>query len=323
MSTTVVKIEAELVQLEGLLSEVRDWAEESPEEFSARLTLSSLEARRSLLRQELAAERRVNKVAQVYLKLEGAKVQKGTVEVEVLSSMLRTTQHLVWAIGQALLGQPTTRGVIPDSVRSQMRLRAGAVAVGSFDVELLADAPDQDLFDSAVIWNCLDHVHDLLNVGSDIVGLDEQFALLGPRVYAYYLSLTQNLVKTDTGISYTTWDVDSAERTSTVAPAQAGFIRDSLGKLKRHLEREEALRGTLSGVLQQREDFEFRDVESGHLRSGKIKPEAIAGASAHFNHQVEAKFLVESAALEDREGLSEKWTLVDIVACSDCTIILP
>jgi hypothetical protein len=311
MSPQLVSLRAELRMLDDAILATESVAQEAATSFAWELSLNGLRARRKDLLADIRTALEEARVAELSLRFEGAPVQAGTADAGFLGEFLGCLQKLVSALGQAIAVRPTTRGTIPDSVMDRTRLRLMSVGVGSFRVSLAGDA-HPNLLGEALVQECFDALHRLVDVGDDAGGLAEQLSHLGGRVQTHYTAFLTSLATSNASVEVETWLDATTQRTSVVTAAKARNVSEALSLLQREEGRMEQLAGQLIGLMQHRAQFEFRPAGAEQVIVGKVLPSALQKAALHYNQDIVADFSVDTIGVEGREDARENWTLADL-----------
>jgi hypothetical protein len=302
-------LSSEIAQVDALLVAVENWRADYPDDFAAEMSHLTYQARRSELRDAVVRERKAAGLTSIFVAFDGPRIQQCTMAVDALSGLLRCTQNFISACGQAIAGTPTLKGAIPNSVLEKTILSAVGVRPGSFEVELVAPAHQADLFAAPLIDDCVDSLHALIQAGDDVERLDDLFRVLGGRAQLHYDALMQRLSKESADFRVHSWDASLQPREARLGAREAQSVSDTLARLKLHQQREETLRGTLIGLRQNKRDYEFIDMSTGNLRSGRVLEDVVNTAAQLYNQLVDACFLVEAVWIEGRDEVGEKWTL--------------
>jgi hypothetical protein len=126
------------------------------------------------------------------LRLELEDMARTEVPSQVLSDVLGSFQETVYAFGQAIVGDATTRGSIPQNILSQTEFAVTAAGPGSFEIEL-GSTSLPDLFGESVAGNVLARLEQLFSIGSNTQALAQQLVELRVRASSKYLVLLQAL----------------------------------------------------------------------------------------------------------------------------------
>ncbi|MCK6523502.1 hypothetical protein L6R49_18980 [Myxococcota bacterium] len=110
----------------------------------------------------------------------------------LVGAVLSGVQHVVNAIGQAVLARPTTRAPIPVSVLNDCQLSVTGVFAGSFGVTL-GGAGSSDHSHTTKSGPIFEQLFKLLSVTQDPAALREQLGALGGRLPNKYRALLSTL----------------------------------------------------------------------------------------------------------------------------------
>lgn len=110
-----------------------------------------------------------------------------------LGRILVSIQETLDALGQAVRGGATLRGMIAPEILSQTETRLIQAAGGSFAVEISA-AREVDLFGDSLITNALDDLIELLEIGNEVERLREKLFSIKPRAASKYKLLLTSLL---------------------------------------------------------------------------------------------------------------------------------
>ena len=109
----------------------------------------------------------------------------GRVGAKAIGQMVGNIQRLVDALGQAVSGNPTSRGNISSSILEQTRLDPVFTYTGSFGLYLEGHQTD-NLFGESLVRSSLDCLFSLMEIGDDLPDLVAQFDVLKTRVARTY-----------------------------------------------------------------------------------------------------------------------------------------
>ncbi len=280
MNLEAVTLREEIVALEGLIEGLPDRYRQGPlgKTYSARL--AQLQHAHAELELQLATKRM--NAPGINVRLDG---EVGRIKALILAELVSAVQTLVTALGQAVAGRPTTKGMVPLEVQRRTTLEAFAFAPGSFIVQLVVDpqalevAPSQRLLPTLgtpeaepLAVRALDELSTLLEIADDGPKLTEAFSRLKGRVLTAYDNLLQVPENCGAELDFTFYDPRSEKRWArSVTGAAASVIRKALtAEVVREESEREWIVGSLVGANHRTGTFEV-GLEDGSAVQGRAK----------------------------------------------------
>src|ERR1700704_583051 len=112
----------------------------------------SLIDQRARLGEQLSVELSGQRTPSLHFTFEGPPIRGESVQAPFASRAIDQLQEIIESVAQALWGEPTAKGPIPNEVRLATQLRLAGIAHGSFGVLLIGDigAVQQNVFSQSV-----------------------------------------------------------------------------------------------------------------------------------------------------------------------------
>ena len=200
----------------------------------------------------------------------------GRVNAKIVGQFIGNLQRLFDAIGQAKSGQPTSRGVIPDSVLNDTRLDPIGTYTGSFGILLETNKQD-DLIGDSLAKTSLQGLFDLFEVGHHASGLTLQLTELKARVAKNYKDFLST-IETSLSTASLVWS-----QPGKMAPRQVHFNQESarntiaqIDSVADLTQNNLTLEATLIGGNVRTLRFEIATSETGERFDGLIHEDAIS-----------------------------------------------
>jgi hypothetical protein len=201
---------------------------------------------------------------------------------QLLSELLKGWQGLVWSLGQAVAGKPTTRGQIPQDVIRQTTLDVVAFAEGSFIARMVLEHPEQlnapgvsdDLGAAALrefetLWQTGTTHHELTVIMHRLKG----------RVLSSYEQFLQLLSKTNTDLRVTFAEPQAQAfrrvHLSRESVAAVLAVLTSVGKIEET--RLETVVGVLNNAHRRSRNFELDLPERGCITGRIVEDQLLDG----------------------------------------------
>ena len=206
----------------------------------------------------------------------------GRVNAKIVGQFIGNLQRLFDAIGQAKSGQPTSRGVIPDSVLNDTRLDPIGTYTGSFGILLETNKQD-DLIGDSLAKTSLQGLFDLFEVGHHASGLTLQLTELKARVAKNYKDFLST-IETSLSTASLVWS-----QPGKMAPRQVHFNQESarntiaqIDSVADLTQNNLTLEATLIGGNVRTLRFEIATSETGERFDGLIHEDAHFGSGANY-----------------------------------------
>jgi hypothetical protein len=292
----------------------------SIDDFSgASVMRRNLVDQRSRLQEQLLIELSGQRTPSLQFTFEGPPVRGESVEAPFASRAIDQLQEIIESVGQALWGQPTAKGPIPNEVRTATQLRLAGVAHGSFGVLLLGDigVVQQNVFRDSVDISLLEQaiarvldVFESASQGFSDERILDDLAELGPRSANRLSRLCKTLARANATTKFT-WESPQVERRqSTVTPSAAAGLVDFLSEIDRDIDSVEAI-GRLIGARLHKDMFDL-ELEDRTVLEGRSSPEARDKMQQFFGRECLA--VLQRTVVRSKRGREsiEKYLLVDL-----------
>lgn len=246
--------------------------------------------------------------AEAVVRLSGVGVQRNRVDVRQATRIIGSLQEVIAAIGQALMGQPTSRGQIPVAIRRRTALSLLPVPVpGSVQLVLEAPADNGNLSFEGVGREDLasSAASELIKImeRADTAELDEESLVenlkaLGPRVARQLQRLASELAGDAIDLEFA-WRLFAGEsETGHLAERNARRLRDVI-RVSRVEAQEVRLVGTLVTISTVRPAAIVLD--SGRVLTLEVDEGRNSELLPFFEHRV-AVDAEEAITVEDATG---------------------
>lgn len=194
-----------------------------------------------------------------------------------LGQVLDAIQQVVNAIGQAVLGKATTRGVLPADILEQMQLSVVGTYAGSFGVEFHAHAPDQaDFFEVPEITKALEEFLNLLEATENDEAMLARLADLRGRTVSKYRDLMFRLSNQVTSAEVQWGSPRTTEtRVAVLYGESARRAAQTLGQATVDATLDFEVRGRLVGYNSRTKTFELWDVIENQKYTGRVDDDAL------------------------------------------------
>ena len=196
--------------------------------------------------------------------------ESGRVGVIVLGQAMSTVQRLVDAIGQAKLGDPTSRGSIPDSILQQTRLDPVSAYAGSFGIRLESNK-DDDLLGESLVRSSLQGLFELLDAGDQVAELTAQLSEMRSRVAKNYSDFL-TIIEGSLGSASLSWSQPGRAqlRQSQISQEKARNIIAQMESVNAQIQEEFTVQGILIGGNTRTLRFEIEATAGGERFEGTI-----------------------------------------------------
>lgn len=197
------------------------------------------------------------------------------VPATLLGRLVSAWQDLVDALGQAISGNPTSRGRIPTTLRERTQLDVVALVPGSFVIQLaphldrsedMPPDPERELIDSA-----LAAFSDLVAAGVDHDLLEDRLRRLKSRVAGHYAALLETVRSSGFSLQVASRSTGRSTSYSVISldPGFASALRATLLRLEESVSQEIEFIGVLTGANLRTLQFELDLGEEGII-SGRV-----------------------------------------------------
>ena len=213
----------------------------------------------------------------------------------LLGQVLDSVQQVVNAIGQAVAGKATARGVLPADILDKMQLAVTGVFAGSFGVEFHAKQPAQgDLFQTPEVTRALQEFVLLLEATATDEAMLARLTDLKGRTVAKYRDLMLRLSNQITDAEVR-WASPGMPETKSVrlTGETARRAAKALGAATPDASIDFDIVGRLVGFNSRTKTFELWDVGEGRKYSGRVDDDALADIGAAVIDEVYSAWLRE------------------------------
>lgn len=206
--------------------------------------------------------------------------RRTTAPAGLVGSILEAVQQVIYAVGQARTGTPTSRGVLPASIRGDMQLDLAAAYSGSFEVELQG-AKSADLFGNSELSEAIEAFTALLAATEDQDELVRVLGELRGRSLSKYRAFLSRVGGTVHSVKVS-WG--SPSRDSALVRSISGEQASKAGGwLAGRTEDEEdtyEIVGRLVGFNERTKTYELWEVTEGQKFSGRVADDAMESVDA-------------------------------------------
>lgn len=314
MSTEADAIREEVVALQGLIDGLPERHRDGALGRSYRGRLDQLQ--RALADANLTAISERLSTPGLSLRIEG---QASRIKAVALAELVAAIQTLMTALGQAVTGKPTTRGMVPVEVQRRTALEAVAFAPGSFIVQLVVSpsalepsSPQLSIsqFDPTapheLAFRALGELSALLEVEDDETKLRASFARLKGRVLAAYDNLLLVPEKNGVALELSYHDPRSRKRWSRRVPTErASSIRSALrAEADRERAEPEFVAGVLVGANDRSGSFEVVLDDGSSLQGRTAEASLLRGVTIGQTYTFELRQVISKDPLTGASSMS-------------------
>lgn len=211
------------------------------------------------------------------LRLQFERTHRTEAPAGLLGQVLDSLQQVVNAIGQAVAGKATTRGVLPADILEKMELAVAATFAGSFGVELHARQPAQgDLFEVPEVSKALQEFVLLLEATSNDDTMLARLSELKGRTVSKYRDLLLRLSSQikSAEIRWASPRMPEPRRVS-VTGEMARRAAKTLGEATPDASIDFDIVGKLVGFNSRTKSFEIWDVNENRRYAGRVDDDAL------------------------------------------------
>lgn len=203
----------------------------------------------------------------------------------LIGKLLVSTQDLLDALGQKILGMATLRGVISSDILLQTETRLARVSGASFAVEILA-ARQVDLFANSLISDAIREFLEIVDIGNDVERLRDRLLEIKPRATSKYGVFLNLLLASESPVRLE-WASPERQRNRSVSLdlATAAAALKTVEQTTKEAGETRTVVGRFIGVELPRRFFILEIGEDDDLVRGRISDSAM-GAAEHLtlNH---------------------------------------
>ncbi len=243
-------------------------------------------------------------------------------EISLVARVLDALQESLASIAQVLAGEPTSRGLIPGSIKDLVSLRIAAMAPGSLQLKLVPVHPEIDgevepqvsLLETAevategddgeelpLLDRSVDHLIGLLAYApEDTDDLLQGLAYVGPRTTSHLHQLTKALNEGSANVALS-WRSAHRQRQTTFTRSASQSLAKTLEEVTEE-SRSVVVTGRLVGGSLVHRTFELEPTgEEQGLIAGKVAEDALSSLELLFGQICTAHMEVREARLPSSE----------------------
>ena len=239
----------------------------------------------------------------------------GRVGAKAIGQMVGNIQRLVDALGQAVSGNPTSRGTISSSVLEQTRLNPVFAYTGSFGLYLEGHQTD-NLFGESLVRSSLDHLFSLMETGDDLPNLVAQFDLLKTRVARTYNDFLST-IESSLGSASVAWIQPGGIYTKEMVISRE-LARNIIVQIESAVDKQEDMfevNATLIAGNMRTLRFEILERDTGERFDGPIHEDALSQMeSVRLRSHCMVRLLPSLQVVEATGEQRTTYTLLDIEA---------
>lgn len=225
---TAADYERELAELDAMIVQELADLERAPDDFSAQLSLRSLEQRRAELRNEMAAAAETGLPGEEFdLIFKGGPVHQNRLAAEFMGNVLVKLQKLVTSMLAGERSESALTGPIKNSIRKASELQFAGSFAGSFGMRLEAIPEQPDLDGSTPLGPTLQAVVELLEAKDNPEMVLERVSRLNVRAAKDYTELIGELSSNEADMRVV-WPRLTGETEVSLRSNEAKRLRDIL-----------------------------------------------------------------------------------------------
>ncbi len=228
-----------------------------------------------------------------------------------LGGILTSTQELVDALGQAVIGQPTVRGPIAGELLQQTKINVSHVFRGSFGVQFRA-SQFSDLLEHSTLARAIQQLANLIEAHDSADLLSSKLHELKGRVASKYRRLLKELSDIDSGLVVDWGSVDPQRGGQfELTSAQVKGAYAIVDRIDIELAQEIVVTGKLIGFNSRTQRYEILSGEDGRTYAGKVADEArleVPNPAIGQFYEADLRMLVETQSTSGDELI--RWLLV-------------
>ncbi len=284
---------------------------QSPESFSAQLSIKSLTSLQSRLQTEKVELVEHRKAERLIASLKGRQFQDHTASIGELGVFLIRLQKLYSSIAQAITTGPKKRGPISRDIINQTTLRFADAFPGSFGMEIFIK-PQFDEIGESVAVTSLQTLFGLLASTSREKEFARLSGELGQRSMGHLRHVLDNLSRESSGIELCWSDPSGTQYTWCADKEEVPALRERIQQYSQRVYEERRFEGFLTGASLLRNRFEFFRLDKTVIE-GKIARAARLKIRDVFGRRCIAVF--DQIEITDRVTRDRKsfYTLIDIL----------
>lgn len=231
----------------------------------------------------------------------------------LVGNILITFQDLLDAIGQAISGRATSRGVVPEQLRTKTKMSVVSTYAGSFGVILASDQLP-DLFGESLVGDTLDRFTKLLAAGSDRAELRKLLSPLKVRSAIRYREFLRSFSGADLRLHFDWASPNDSYHSAVISSGEAGVAARVISEFESIPPVEFQLDGilTMGDLLSQR--FTVVSARDGQRITGRALPsaaEALAHATLNNQYLALIREVRATASAIDEESI--RYELLELI----------
>ncbi len=272
---------------------------------------SELNARLTSLEKEKETMQQVETKETISLRIYGEKIQTGKVSSRILLSALNGFQAMVDSVANATLHSPTSRGKIPERVRSVTDFNVVGVFSGSFGITLERSVAQIGInAETSDLNHILDELFAVLETTDNSELLLKAISPYGKRTVTHYRQWINDLQDNDVDLEVGWTDTSANVRKMHLKKEKASSIISTLNTIDRIDNADVVLIGTLNGINIRNHTFEM-SIDSTGIIKGISLPEVLMSISDKIGTEITAH-LVKSISFTKAGIQYTNWYLSSV-----------
>ncbi len=252
------------------------------------LMTSELYARLDSLEKEKEAMKEVDEKETVSLRIYGEKIEPGKVSSRILLSALNGFQSMVDSIANATFHSPTSRGKIPERVKSITDFAVVGVFAGSFGITLERPVSQCGLTaETDELDRILHELFSVLETTDNGELLLKAIAPYGKRTVSHYRQWISSLQDNDVDLEVDWTDTAANIRKMHLKKEKASSIISTLNTIEKIDHADVTMTGILNGINIRNHTFEMSVDDIGIIK-GNALPEMLMSISERIGAEIYA-----------------------------------
>lgn len=297
-------LEKQVAAAEDAISAQREIIEHDGMNFAYRLSLNSLEASRNSHVSELAELMKQREMETLHFALDGDAYSKHRAPASVLAEFIGNVQQLFLRIAQGVETGKFRRN-IDHQLKRMCQLEVAAFYPSSFGVQFVAPT-NTDLAGQSITVLAMERTMALVTAEQPL----EELAVIGPYALVQYRRLIKTLIDAQARPKVDWKSPAGKEITWTADHNRLLTLANRLAKIRNEKPALREARGTLVGVSQRRQKFEF--ASQGRVLTGHAPRELMPKLKPYFTESCIAVFTETTYIDESTEQEKVARTLIDI-----------
>lgn len=247
---------------------------------------SELKVRLDSLEKEKEAMKEVDEKETVSLRIYGEKIEPGRVSSRILLSALNGFQSMVDSIANATFHSPTSRGKIPERVKSITDFAVVGVFAGSFGITLERPVSQCGLTaETDELDRILHELFSVLETTDNGEMLLKAIAPYGKRTVSHYRQWISSLQENDVDLEVGWTDTAANIRRMHIRKEKATSIISTLNTIDKIDHADVIMTGILNGINIRNHTFEM-SVDDIGLIKGSALPEMLMSISDRLGTEI-------------------------------------